>query len=66
MPQGSPSHPDKASISTSGKFVGIISVLLACVSSGFSGVYFEKIIKGTPISMWMRNLQLGKISFFFF
>jgi len=61
MPQGS-APVEKEGVSTSGKFVGIVAVLMACVSSGFSGVYFEKIIKGTPISMWMRNLQLAFFS----
>jgi UDP-galactose transporter len=25
----------------------------------FAGVYFEKILKGTPGSVWIRNIQLG-------
>jgi UDP-sugar transporter A1/2/3 len=40
--------------------IGLISVLLACFSSGFAGVYFEKILKGSPCSVWIRNIQLGK------
>lgn len=60
LPQGSAPNPtSEQHVSTASKFVGIIAVLLACLSSGFSGVYFEKIVKGTAISMWMRNLQLG-------
>jgi UDP-sugar transporter A1/2/3 len=27
--------------------IGLIAVLSACCSSGFAGVYFEKILKGT-------------------
>ena len=38
-----------------------MAVLSACCSSGFAGVYFEKILKGTKASIWMRNIQLGKI-----
>lgn len=39
--------------------VGLMAVLLACCSSGFAGVYFEKILKNTKSSLWMRNIQLG-------
>ncbi|XP_060900117.1 solute carrier family 35 member A3b isoform X2 [Labrus mixtus] len=41
------------------QFVGLIAVLMACVSSGFAGVYFEKILKETEQSVWVRNIQLG-------
>lgn len=39
--------------------VGIIAVVISCLSSGFAGVYFEKILKGSSASVWMRNVQLG-------
>ena len=47
----------------SGQFVGLVAVLTACCSSGFAGVYFEKILKGTKATIWMRNVQLGKEKF---
>ena len=39
---------------------GFIAVLLAACTSGFSGVYFERILKqSAATSVWMRNLQMG-------
>nr|XP_058953925.1 UDP-N-acetylglucosamine transporter-like isoform X2 [Pocillopora verrucosa] len=64
-------HPDKGEespakdTSVSGKFIGLIAVLTACCSSGFAGVYFEKILKGTKASIWMRNIQLGTFGVIF-
>ncbi|XP_038127998.1 solute carrier family 35 member A3b isoform X1 [Cyprinodon tularosa] len=45
------------------QMVGVMAVLMACVSSGFAGVYFEKILKETKQSVWVRNIQLGLFSF---
>jgi len=39
--------------------VGLFAVLSAACTSGFSGVYFEKILKGSEISLWIRNIQMG-------
>ncbi|CAL8102408.1 unnamed protein product [Calicophoron daubneyi] len=39
--------------------VGFLAVATASVSSGFAGVYFEKILKGTAPTIWMRNVQLA-------
>ena len=39
--------------------VGLIAVLISCVSSGFSGVYFERLVKQTKQSLWIRNFQLA-------
>jgi len=41
--------------------VGLTAVLVACCSSGFAGVYFEKVLKDSDISVWMRNIQLAII-----
>lgn len=51
--------------SVSGQFIGLLAVLTACCSSGFAGVYFEKILKGTKASIWMRNVQLGAFGVIF-
>lgn len=34
----------------------------ACVLSGFAGIFFEKILKGADISVWMRNVQMSLLS----
>ncbi|XP_019716310.1 UDP-galactose translocator [Hippocampus comes] len=38
---------------------GLTAVIISCLSSGFAGVYFEKILKGSSASVWVRNVQLG-------
>ncbi|XP_059188253.1 UDP-galactose translocator isoform X3 [Centropristis striata] len=38
---------------------GLVAVVISCLSSGFAGVYFEKILKGSSASVWVRNVQLG-------
>ncbi|KAF9432253.1 hypothetical protein BGZ76_011065 [Entomortierella beljakovae] len=40
-------------------FIGLVAVLTSCVSSGFAGCYFEKVLKGAETDMWVRNMQLG-------
>ncbi|PFH36849.1 UDP-galactose transporter subfamily protein [Besnoitia besnoiti] len=39
--------------------VGLIAVFSACLTSGFAGVYFEKILKQSRVSIWVRNIQLA-------
>ncbi|KAE8581853.1 hypothetical protein XENTR_v10019845 [Xenopus tropicalis] len=39
--------------------VGLVAVAVSCLSSGFAGVYFERILKGSSASVWLRNVQLG-------
>nr|XP_029541966.1 UDP-N-acetylglucosamine transporter-like isoform X2 [Oncorhynchus nerka] len=59
-PSESLGAPEKEQMSEGSQFVGMVAVLVACCSSGFAGVYFEKILKETKQSVWVRNIQLGQ------
>ncbi|XP_017147832.1 UDP-N-acetylglucosamine transporter [Drosophila miranda] len=44
------------------RMLGLWSALGACFLSGFAGIYFEKILKGAEISVWIVNVQLSLLS----
>lgn len=41
--------------------VGLAAVAASCLSSGFAGVYFERLLKRSGGSIWLRNVQLGAV-----
>ena len=42
--------------------LGLMLTLVVAMLSGFAGVYFEKVLKGSKISVWIRNIHLAVIS----
>jgi UDP-sugar transporter A1/2/3 len=44
---------------TGSQILGVLAVLLSSLLSGFANVYFERLVKTTPTSIWVRNLQLA-------
>jgi UDP-sugar transporter A1/2/3 len=42
----------------SSNFIGLMSVFTACILSGLAGVWFEKVLKGSKSSLYIRNIQL--------
>lgn len=44
--------------------LGLVSVLIGCITSGFAGVYFELVLKSSNVSIWFRNIQLSGIGIF--
>ncbi|KAJ3599463.1 hypothetical protein NHX12_033424 [Muraenolepis orangiensis] len=64
-PSESPEAKEKEAQATGSQFVGVAAVLVACCSSGFAGVYFEKILKESKQSVWVRNIQLGMFGLVF-
>lgn len=39
--------------------IGVTAVLVEACLSGFANVYFEGVVKSTPLSIWHRNVQLS-------
>ncbi|KAJ8603312.1 hypothetical protein CTAYLR_009029 [Chrysophaeum taylorii] len=42
--------------------LGLCVTAIISTISGFSGVYFELVLKASPISVWVRNIHLATIS----
>lgn len=61
-PKPIPQPLDFEKDSHNNQLVGMIAVMVASFCSAFAGVYFEKILKGTAPSVWVRNAQLAFFS----
>lgn len=44
--------------------LGLVTVFASCMLSGAAGVYFEKVLKGSSATLWVRNVQLSFFSLF--
>ncbi len=55
--------PSSSSSTNQNRTLGLIAVIISCLSSGFAGVYFEMMLKGSNVSVWLRNVQLGMFGF---
>lgn len=44
------------------RFLGFTAAIGACFLSGFAGIFFEKMLKTSDLSVWMRNIQLSLLS----
>ena len=45
--------------------LGLVAILTAACTSGFAGIYFERVMKGGSHSMWFRNLESAVYSIIF-
>jgi len=45
--------------------LGLISIFTAATTSGFAGIYFERVMKSGKHTMWMRNLESAAFSIIF-
>ena len=41
---------------------GFVAIVLAACTSGFAGIYFEKILKNSLTTIWIRNIQMGLVA----
>ena len=53
------SSPPDTTAQVQKPLLGLMAVIVSCLSSGFAGVYVEKMLKQTKASLWLRNVQLG-------
>merc|ERR1712032_416412 len=58
-PRDSASISNSKAKSGSDSIKGFIAVLCACLTSGFAGVWIQKMLQQTAASIWMRNVQLA-------
>ncbi|XP_023949326.1 UDP-N-acetylglucosamine transporter isoform X2 [Bicyclus anynana] len=61
-PSGENETKPSENLGKQSKLLGFGAALAACFISGFAGIYFEKVLKESDISVWMRNVQLSLAS----
>merc|ERR1712194_741860 len=50
------------SLYASNPLLGLVIIAFGCLCSSSAGVWFEKMLKGSSTSLWVRNVQLGVFS----
>ncbi|NXW88125.1 S35A2 protein, partial [Alopecoenas beccarii] len=61
QPSPEPPPASPSPLPPQNQLVGLAAVVTSCLSSGFAGVYFERLLKSTGGSIWLRNVQLGAV-----
>ncbi|XP_022667883.1 UDP-N-acetylglucosamine transporter-like isoform X2 [Varroa destructor] len=56
--EGSSNEVDSSGMTLS-RLVGLAAVLLASLSSGFAGAFYERLLKRSTQELWIRNTQLA-------
>ena len=54
--------PNAKSTTSGNLTLGLIAVVIACTTSGFAGVFMEKMFKDAKFSLWSRNVWLATYS----
>ncbi|XP_028809141.1 CMP-sialic acid transporter [Denticeps clupeoides] len=55
--QWTPAESTKVQVEQS-PMMGFAAIAVAVLCSGFAGVYFEKVLKSSDTSLWVRNIQM--------
>lgn len=55
----SEAHVDTSTSSDQNHFLGLVAVVISCLTSGFCGVYFALILQSSAASVHARNFQLA-------
>lgn len=55
------SNTSDSSLDSASVTLGLLCITLSCVTSGFAGVYFEKVLKSGSTSLWLRNIHLSAV-----
>lgn len=63
VPTGDNKAAEAAGLDRYHQLLGLMAVLMSCMSSGFSGIYLEKLLKEITWSLWIRNIQLAIFGF---